>query len=117
EGPRRARARARHGLRRVLDCKPLHGSGARVGGPRPACASPRPNPMRLLIGLANGLLTLWEQARGRRRHADQPESIGPGGSRTPLHGAVATVILLNWRRCANVRAILHTHTPYHRVAA
>ena len=72
--------------------------------------------MRLLVGLANGLLTLWEQARGRRRHVDQTGSIGPGGSRPPLHGAVATVIILNWRRCANVRAILDTYTRYRRVA-
>ena len=69
--------------------------------------------MRLLVGLANGLLTLWGQARGRRRRrVDQTGSIG--GTRTLPH-AVATVIILNWRRFANVRAILDTYTQFRRV--
>ena len=72
--------------------------------------------MKLLVGLANGFLTLWEQARGRRRRVDHTGSIGPGGTRTPPHAAVGTVIILNWRRFANVRAILDTYTRYRRVA-
>jgi Glycosyl transferase family 64 domain len=72
--------------------------------------------MRLFVGLANGLLTLWEQARGRRRHAEETESTGLGGTTTPPNGSVATVIILNWRRWANVRAILDAYTRYRHIA-
>ncbi len=72
--------------------------------------------MRLFIGLANGLLTLWEQARGRRQgRAEQPGPTAPGGATAP-DGSVATVILLNWQRSSNVRAILDAYTRYRQVA-
>jgi Glycosyl transferase family 64 domain len=73
--------------------------------------------VRPLVGLANGLLTLWEQARGRRRHrAGLPGQTHCDGSRCAPDGPVATVVLLNWQRPANVRIILDAYTRYRRVA-
>jgi Glycosyl transferase family 64 domain len=72
--------------------------------------------MKRLVGLANGLLTLWEQARGRRgRRVGAPDAAGPSGPTRAPDGAVATVVLLNWRRSSNVRTILDAYTRYRRV--
>jgi len=69
-----------------------------------------------LVGLANGLLTLWEQARGRRRRdTAQPASPRSDGARSAPE-PVATVILLSWQRPSNVRTILDAYTRYRRVA-
>jgi Glycosyl transferase family 64 domain len=66
--------------------------------------------MRPLVALINGLLTLWEQARGyRRRRTVRPD---PSRSDDP----VATIILLSWQRPSNVKTILDTYTRYQRVA-
>jgi hypothetical protein len=73
--------------------------------------------VKLLVGLANGLLTLWEQARGRRRHrVGLPRPTHRGGSSHAPEGGVATVILLNWQRPSNMRTILDAYTRYRRVA-
>lgn len=73
--------------------------------------------MNPLVGLANGLLTLWEQARGRwRRNAGQPASDRADGSRCSPGTSVATIVLLSWQRPSNVRTILDAYTRYRRVA-
>lgn len=73
--------------------------------------------MRTLVALANAWFTVWEQARGRRqrparlrRHAEAADS-GRAGPEP-----VATVVVLNWQRPSNVRAILDRYTEYRRVA-
>jgi Glycosyl transferase family 64 domain len=70
--------------------------------------------VKLLVALTNGLLTLWEQARGRRRRFG---SSGPARGDGPApDGPVATVVLLNWQRPSNVRTILDAYTRYRRIA-
>ena len=73
--------------------------------------------MTILVALANAWFTVWERARGRRqqsvpspRDAEMVdvERAGPEG--------VATIVILNWRRPSNVRAILDRYTEYRRVA-
>lgn len=73
--------------------------------------------MRTLVALANAWFTVWEQARGRRqrparlrRHAEAADSERAGPE------PVATVVVLNWQRPSNVRAILDRYTEYRRVA-
>jgi hypothetical protein len=73
--------------------------------------------MKLLVALANGLLTLWEQTRGRWRHrAGVSDRTGADGSRPGHDQPLATVVLLSWKRPANVKTILDAYTRYRRVA-
>ena len=72
--------------------------------------------MKPLVGLANGLLTMWEQVRGRRRHRPATGPAEASGSRWAQDGPAATVILLNWQRPSNVRTILDVYTRYRRIA-
>src|SRR5256885_16544091 len=72
--------------------------------------------MKPLVGLANGLLTMWEQVRGRRRHRPATGPAEASGSRWAQDGPAATVILLNWQRLSNVRTILDAYTRYRRIA-
>jgi len=72
--------------------------------------------MKPLVGLANGLLTMWEQVRGRRRRRATTGPAEGSGSRWAQDGPAATVILLNWQRPSNVRTILDVYTRYRRIA-
>jgi len=73
--------------------------------------------MKLLVALTNGLLTVWERARGRwRRHAASPGSTESDRARRAQGGSFATVVLLSWQRPANVKSILDAYTQYRRVA-
>src|SRR4030095_7522740 len=73
--------------------------------------------MNLLVTLANGLFTLGEQARGRRRrHAALGRPAEPDGSRRAHDGAGATLVLLSLERPSNVRTILDAYTRYRRIA-
>src|SRR5207245_1771984 len=72
--------------------------------------------MKSLVGLANGLLTMWEQVRGRRRHRAATGPAEASGSRWAQDGPAATVILLNWQRLSNVRTILDVYTRYRWIA-
>jgi hypothetical protein len=72
--------------------------------------------MKPLVGLANGLLTFWEQARGRRRRlASAPGPPAVSTSNGAGEESVASIVILNWRRPANVRTILAAYTRYRRV--
>jgi hypothetical protein len=73
--------------------------------------------MRGLVTLTNAWLTVWEQARGRRqRPARLPRNGEAGVSGRAGVEAVATVVILNWQRPANVRAIVDCYVGYRRVA-
>jgi Glycosyl transferase family 64 domain len=73
--------------------------------------------MKGLVMLANAWLTVWEQARGRRQ---RPVCLARNGDAGVSGRAgvepVATVVILNWQRPANVRAILDTYVAYRRVS-
>jgi Glycosyl transferase family 64 domain len=73
--------------------------------------------MRGLVKLANAWFTVWEQARGRRRRLARLQRNGEAGaaSRAGVE-TVATVVILNWQRPANVRAILDCYVAYRRVS-
>src|SRR5260370_682744 len=74
-------------------------------------------PMRGLVRLTNAWLTVWEQARGRRqRRARYPRNGEAGVSGRVGVEPVATVVILNWQRPANVRAILDCYVAYRQVA-
>lgn len=73
--------------------------------------------MKGLVTLANAWLTVWEQARGRRQ---RPVRLARNGDAGVRGGAgvdpVATVVILNWQRPANVRVILDSYVAYRRVS-
>jgi Glycosyl transferase family 64 domain len=73
--------------------------------------------MKGLVTLANAWLTVWEQARGRRQRPVLLARNGDAGvsGRAGVEPA-ATVVILNWQRPANVRAILDTYVAYRRVS-
>jgi hypothetical protein len=73
--------------------------------------------MRGLVTLTNAWLTVWEQARGRRQRPAGLVRNGEAGvsGRADVE-PVATVVILNWRRPANVRAILDCYVAYRQVA-
>src|SRR5260370_7496603 len=72
-------------------------------------------PMRGLVTLTNAWLTVWEQARGRRqRPARLPRNGEAGVSGKVGVEPVATVVILNWQRPANVRVILDSYVAYRR---
>jgi hypothetical protein len=73
--------------------------------------------MKGLVTLANAWLTVWEQARGRRQRPVLLARNGDAGvsGRAGVEPA-ATVVILNWQRPANVRAILDTYVAYGRVS-
>src|SRR5260370_39911650 len=74
-------------------------------------------PMRGLVTLTNAWLTVWEQARGRRqRPARLPRNGEAGVSGKVGVEPVATVVILNWQRPANVRGILDSYVAYRRVS-
>src|SRR5260370_22559970 len=74
-------------------------------------------PMRGLVTLTNAWLTVWEQARGRRqRPARLPRNGEAGVSGRFGVEPVATVVILNWQRPANVRVILDSYVAYRRVS-
>src|SRR5258708_40374335 len=73
--------------------------------------------MRGLGTLRNGWVTVWEQARGRRqRPARLPRNGEAGVSGRVGVEPVATVVILNWQRPANVRVILDSYVAYRRVS-
>src|SRR5438445_13075673 len=72
--------------------------------------------MKPLVGLVNGLLTMSEQVRGRRRSRPGTGPAETSDSRWAQDGPVATVILLNWQRPSNVSTILDVYTRYRRIA-
>src|ERR1700740_3634278 len=73
--------------------------------------------MRGLVKLANAWLTVWERARGRRQRPARLPLNGEGGAAARAGvEPVATVVILNWQRPANVRAIVDCYVGYRRVA-
>jgi hypothetical protein len=73
--------------------------------------------MRGLVTLANAWLTVWEQARGRRQRPARLPGNGEAGIAARAGAEpVATVVILNWQRPANVRAIVDCYAGYRRVA-
>lgn len=72
--------------------------------------------MRTLVALANACLTVWEQARGgQKRPSRLPRNGDMANSERAAAEVVATVVILNWRRPFNVRAILDRYTRYRRI--
>src|SRR5260370_9979669 len=72
-------------------------------------------PMRGLVTLTNAWLTVWEQARGRRqRPARLPRNGEAGVSGRVGVEPVATVVILNWQRPANVPGILDSYVAHRR---
>ena len=73
--------------------------------------------MKTVITLANALFTVWEQTRGRRQQSvPSPPDAGMVDVERAGPEGVATIVILNWRRPSNVRAILDHYTGYRRVA-
>lgn len=72
--------------------------------------------VKLFVGVANGLLTFWEQVRGRRGRGAGPGPAAASAAQRAGNEPVATVVLLNWQRPSNVRTILDAYTRYRRVA-
>src|SRR5260370_40877101 len=74
-------------------------------------------PMRGLVTLTNAWLRVWEQARGRRQRPARLPRDGEAGVLGRVGVApVATVVILNWQRPANVRVILDSYVAYRRVS-